>query len=221
MKTHNKPLEYKIGSCADVSTRINMKAHHVSIFMTTNIHAEEREESRPHWNPNNNHFNPNLLNNKWTYCLGPSLWPPSQTRTSTLLSQTHIHSSFNTNWTSLLLISLLLFMNNTQSSVHLSWSICEDRQQDTLFLPKVVNDGVTETDYMRENSRLLTESLIPFPNRIVLIPDESHNYSAVNKNFLTVTGGTMGTGFLGSITLVYTVLSNSHLRPLRHTLTKF
>lgn len=106
-------------------------------------------------------------------------------------------------------------------SVPPSRSICQDRQQDTLFLPKVVNDGVTETDYMRENSRLLTDSLIPFPNRIVLIPDESHNYSAVNKNFLTVTGGTMGTGFLGRITLVYTVLSNSHLRPLRHTLTKF
>lgn len=121
MKTHNKPLEYKIGSCADVSTRTNMKTHHVSIFMTTNIHAEQREESRPHWNANNNHFNPNLLNNKWTYCLGPSLWPPSQTRTSTLLSQTHIHSSFNTNWTSLLLISLLLCMNQhsiIRPSVH-------------------------------------------------------------------------------------------------------
>lgn len=146
MKTHNKPLEYKISSCADVSTRTNMKTHHVSIFMTTNIHAEERVESRPHWNPNNNHFNHNLLNNKWTYCLGPSLWPPSQTRTSTLLSQTHIHSSFNTNWTSLLLISLLLFINQHSimcPSVPRSWSICEDREKDTLFLRKVVNDSVT------------------------------------------------------------------------------
>lgn len=146
MKTHNNPLGYKISSCADVSTRTNMKTHHVSIFMNTNIHAEEREESRPHWHPNINPFNPNLLNNKWTYCLGPSLWPPSQTRTSTLRFQTHIHASFNTNWTSLLLISLLLFINQRSiicPSVPPSWSICEDTQQDTLFLPKVVNDSVT------------------------------------------------------------------------------
>lgn len=102
--------------------------------------------------------------------------------------------------------------SNTQSSVHLSLHPEHLWGQTTghLVSVEVANASVTETDYMRGNSPALTESLSPFPNRMGLIPDESHNCSALNKNFLTITGGKMWTGSLWSITLVfrcYTVLS--------------
>lgn len=203
MKTHNKPLEHKISSCADVSTRTNRETHHVSVFMTTNIPVE----SRPHWNPNNNilaiifwtiggltvsdhHFDP----------LPKQEPPPSWARHTFILPLTqteHVCCSFH----------CCSSLTNTQPSVHLSPVLEHCWGQRTGHFV-----SVTETDYIRENSLLLTESLIPFPNRIVLIPDESHNCSALNKNFLTVTGGKMWTGFFWSITLVF-IGDASHQSP--------